>query len=865
MASLHKSIHWGVELLRQGKHVEAADVYRKVLRSDPRNSDAMHLMAVALFQLGQVQRAIELAEGAVKSNARIADYHSNLGRYYLSVSKLEEASTSLERALRLAPRHPMATFNLALVRQAQNRNSEAEALFRRYLEINPGDASAHHHLGNLLAAQYRFEEALPHCERVTELQPHQAEAWNNLGNVEQQLGRWSSALERYQRALALKPDYADAITNRGAALQSLGRLDEAEQCYREALAVSPGMLQARANQANLLAARGQHALAIEAYRRLLEESGGNENLWNNLGNSCQEIGEYEEALACYERALRLNPNAFTIFNNIGNCYRRQGRHRQALDWYEKALGVWKDFPEALNNIGVTLQDMGRPAEAVPYFERALAAREGYVDPLINLSNTLRDSGRPEKAIECLRKAAEHRPDNPHLWNNLGCSLGDQGRVAEAIECYRKSLQLNPDNHHAFSNLLLNLHYLDSMSAGEIFRLHREYQSRFGAVPAGNRGFGNDPDPERPLRVGYVSADFRRHSVAFFLEPVLECHDLSQVEYYCYSDVPREDALTSKFRSMTGSRWRDIRGMNDGRFAAAVESDRIDVLVDLGGHTAGNRLRAFAQRLAPVQVTWLGYPNTTGLAAMDYRLTDSICDPGGASDCLHSEELVRLPDGFLCFRPAAGSPPAVPPPCLANGSVTFGSFNNMAKMSAAAAALWARVLHANPGSRLALKNKALAEAPARGRVIEAFRAHGIEESRILMSGAIESLEGHLSAYGVVDIALDSFPYHGTTTTCEALWMGVPVVSLQGGSHVSRVGGSLLGHAGLRDLCMAADAAEFVEKATRLARQPAVLARLRGELRERLRLSPLMDERGFTRRLEMAYREMWRRWCRKELHA
>ncbi len=859
MASIQKSVHRGVELLQQGKNTEAASLYRSVLRRDPGHAGALHLLAVALFQLGQAQQAAELGEKAVRADPRAPDFHSNLGRYYLALNRLPEAAAALERALALAPEHALAHFNLALTRQNQQELAAATRHMREYARLKPEDPAGHHHLGNLYGAQYRFEESRACFERVIGLHPGQAEAWSNLGNAEQQLGRWRRALECYEEALRRKPDFADAMSNKGAALQALGDLDAARLCYQKALELNPDMLQARGNLANLLAAEGRHEEAIAAFQRLLAEADGNENCWNNMGNSLQELGRYEEALACYEKALALNPAAFTIYNNIGNCFRRQARHQEALGWYGKALECWPGFAEALNNTGVTLQDMGRLADAAPYFERALEARADYADPLINLSNNYRDRGRPEQAIGCLRRAAAMRPDNPYIWNNLGCSLGDQGCVEEAIACYRKTLELDPRNHHAYSNLLLNVHYLDTAAPEEIFALHRDYQARFAWPEARYFPPSGPGEAERRLRVGYVSTDFRRHSVAYFAEPLLEHHDPARVQYYCYADVPRPDAVTARFQRMAGERWRDIRGFNEDRLERLVRADGIDILVDLGGHTAGSRVRAFSRRLAPVQATWLGYPDTTGLDAMDYRITDAESDPDGSTERWHSERLIRLEGGFLCFRPAAGSPaPALAPPLTALGAITYGSFNNMAKMSPRVLALWAEILRRTPGARMALKNRALSEAPARARVIAAFAAHGIEERRILMSGAVESLEGHLNSYAQVDVALDSYPYHGTTTTCEALWMGVPVVTLTGKTHVSRVGASLLGRVGLGD-CAAESEEQYIARAVSWASRESELAALRQQLRARLRASSLMDEPGFARRMEAAYRAMWRRHC------
>jgi predicted O-linked N-acetylglucosamine transferase (SPINDLY family) len=317
-------------------------------------------------------------------------------------------------------------------------------------------------------------------------------------------------------------------------------------------------------------------------------------------------------------------------------------------------------------------------------------------------------------------------------------------------------------------------------------------------------------------------------------------------------------MTQRFITLAGSRWRDVRGYNDDRLEHLVRSDRIDILVDLGGHTAGNHLRIFSRRPAPLQATWLGYPNTTGLTAMDYRITDSASDPAGKTDHWYTERLVRLEGGFLCFRPAPQTPLPAPPPMAAQGRITYGSFNNMAKMSPSLIGMWADLLHRVPDARLALKNKALAEGPARARVIEQFRRLGIADERIVMSGATESLEGHLSSYAYVDVALDSFPYHGTTTTCEALWMGVPVVTLTGAAHVSRVGASILSRVGLNEL-VTSSAEEYVAHAASWARRGAELQLLRQQLRERMRVSSLMDEAGFARRMELAFRTIWRTWC------
>jgi predicted O-linked N-acetylglucosamine transferase (SPINDLY family) len=368
---------------------------------------------------------------------------------------------------------------------------------------------------------------------------------------------------------------------------------------------------------------------------------------------------------------------------------------------------------------------------------------------------------------------------------------------------------------------------------------------------------NHPDPERRLRVGYVSPDFREHSVSAFLDPVIAGHDRRWFEVFCYAEVVRPDDTTARFRGLSDG-WCSTLGMTDGAVAGRIRDDGIDILVDLAGHTAGNRLRVFAERPAPVQVTWLGYPNTTGLSAMDYRLSDAVADPAGEADALHSETLVRLANGFLCFAPPADAPEVGETPALATGQVTFGSFNNLAKVTPDVVEAWADILNRIPNSRLVLKSRPLADEKTRERYLEMFGAHGVDPGRVELCSWIASKSGHLGAYERLDIGLDPFPYNGTTTTCEALWMGVPVVTLGGDRHAGRVGASILARVGLAGL-VAETKADYVEQAVALAGDLDRLSALRGGLRSRMEKSPLCDAGGFARDIEAAYREMWRRVC------
>jgi predicted O-linked N-acetylglucosamine transferase (SPINDLY family) len=403
-----------------------------------------------------------------------------------------------------------------------------------------------------------------------------------------------------------------------------------------------------------------------------------------------------------------------------------------------------------------------------------------------------------------------------------------------------------------------MNYHPGMEASAIAEEHRRW-NQVHAEPL--RPFilphTNERSPSRRLRIGYVSPDFRAHSVAYFLEGLLEHHDHSQVEVFCYAEVANPDAVTARMEQLAGH-WRRITGMPDAEVAELIRHDGIDILVDLAGHTANRRLLVFARKPAPVQVTWLGYPNTTGLDTIDYRLTDHFADPPGSTEHLHSEQLIRLPQSAWCYRPLENPPPVSAPPVHDTGHITFGCFNAMPKINRPLLELWSGILLAVPGSRLLLKNASLGETSMQHQLWKQLQEMGIGPERVEMVGCVPDLSGHLGMYGRVDIALDTFPYHGTTTTCEALWMGVPVVTLAGKTHVSRVGASLLSNLGHQEW-IASIPEEYVKIAVELAKDLPRLTALRSTLRERMQASPLMDAAGFARDIEAAYRKIWRTWC------
>ncbi|MEO5375313.1 MAG: tetratricopeptide repeat protein [Alphaproteobacteria bacterium] len=629
-----------------------------------------------------------------------------------------------------------------------------------------------------------------------------------------------------------------------------------------------------------LVAEGRFDAAVLPLTRRAELLGRAPAALTDLGVMLARAGRGDEAVVALREALAAAPDFVPARAALGTVLMERGQVAEAEACLRFVLERTPDHPASLSNLGALLVADGRPALAESLLARAVALEPGNARSLNNLALCRDALGRSEEAMALLRRAMAAEPGYGDPACNLGRMLRLRGRFAEATAAYRQALAADPDNTEVHDNLLFCLCYDPTLSPEEVFAEHRRWGIRHaasveapaphgmeppaphGMEPPAPHGMeppaphGNDRDPGRRLRIGYVSPDFREHSVACFIEPVLAAHDPRQVETVCYADVPVPDAVTVRLRGLA-HHWRDLRGMSNRQVAALVREDGIDILVDLAGHTADNRLPVFAQRPAPLQVTWIGYPGTTGCPAIDVRFTDALADPPGAADALHTERLVRLPHGFLCYRPPDDAPePAAGPP--AEAAPTFGCFNNLAKVNDGVVAVWAALLAQVPGARLVLKSAQLADVGQCAETRTRFAEHGVDPDRLDLVGRVASRRDHFLAYGRVDVALDPFPYAGVTTTCESLWMGVPVVTLAGRTHAARVGVSLLTRVGLADL-IAADEDHYVAIAAALVRDRTRLRSLRPGLRSRLAASPLGDAGLFTRALEGVYREMWRAWC------
>jgi len=729
-------------------------------------------------------------------------------RFHMPVDNTLTPSPQLAEALRL---------------HQAGRLQEAEAVYARILTRQPGNFLARYHQGLAKLQRGELESGVRALEQAVKLKPDHPQARYDLGRALGLLGRHAQALQHFERLVALQPELAEARFYLGLTLAQLKRPADALPHLQEAARLLPGLPEVWHNLGGVQLELGEAEDAETAFRRALELQPGLAEAHNGLGNALTKLARYDEACTAYKQAILLKPDFFEAFLGWGTALREMGQHKAARAAYDQALALRPEDPEAHGLLGKLYKEMGNSRQAIEHLERALAGNNRLVDVHCDLGGEL------------------------YLW----------GRYDEGRAHFERAMALDPTNHGVLSALLFCLHYQPDVPAVELARLHRLYGERFESpLRRGWRPHDNDPNAERPLRVGFVSADFRRHPVGYFMVDVLAALDRSQVHPYLYANQGVHDDFTERFQA-SAHVWCEVKGMNDDALAERIRQDGIDILVDLSGHTAGERLLVFARKPAPVQVSWLGYLGSTGLKAMDYILADPWALPVGEEDQF-TETPWRLPETYICFTPPQANVEEGPLPALADGRITFGCFNNLAKVTDRVIACWARILHAVPGSRLYLKNKQLGAADTRAEVAARFGRHGIDAGRLVMEGQIASREEHLRAHQRIDLALDPFPYPGITTTVETLWMGVPVLTLKGDRFLSHQGETILHNAGLPDW-IATDEDDYVAKAAAYAADLSSLAALRGRLRGQLVASPLCDAPRFARHLEQAFRGMWRTWC------
>lgn len=672
--------------------------------------------------------------------------------------------------------------------------SLAAKLYVQVLQEKPDQPEALHLLGLLQHQQGAPKEALVFLSKAASAQPTNSGFHDACGNAHMALENWEEAIDCYRRALELTSELPETLLHQAQAFYNVGASKFRESAHLE---------------------------AIEYFQLALKNNPSYARAHTSMGLALQHLGRFDEALPFLERAIQLEPSQHEAHTSLGNLLLDLHKIQAAIQSYEKAIALQPANAGGFNNLGVALQQSAQFTAAIHAYQQALR---------IN-------------------------PNHEKAHNNLGHLLHECGRIDEALTCYRQAIRIKPNYQEAHSNLLFSLHHHPALEDVSIFQEHCAWANRHEIHVTNAPSARLSTDPARRLRIGYVSPDFSRHVNARLLEVFLSRHNREEFEVFSYSTAPRTDEVTSHLRSLS-DHWRDLRDHGDSRAAQLIGDDQIDILVDLAGHTAFNRLSLFSHQPAAVQVSFLGYVATTGMKSIAYRLTDDFGDPHGLTEAFYTEQLIRLPGSVICYQAPKTTPNVTPLPALERGFVTFGCFNNLAKINDPLLEVWSRILQNVPNSRLLIKAKPVDDTEIRGQLLARFKKHGIGGERLDIRGWVTG--NHLLSYHEVDLGLDPFPFNGGATSFESLWMGVPFISLTGHNFVSRMGVRHLSCVGLADF-IADDVENYISLAIEKAQKMQNLSSLRRELRARLLSSPLMDGPNFVGNLERAYRSMWEKWC------
>lgn len=765
---------------------------RSVKAADAPVSSEGLVRAEKLLRAGKLDEMDQVCRALLEKAPNAAEAHRFLGLAEFMRGRFPEAEAHVRRALALQADLAAAHDNLSLYLLRMGRPVEAEAAARRALSFQPNLANASHNLGLALRAQRRFAEAEPPLREAIVLAPNDAEVWNDLAAVMEQLHRVPESAVALKRALQLRPDFSLAKQN----------LQRVEVLLSE-LKKPGGSENFRAQPL-----AGDHSSAAEE---------------NNLGVELLAQGRLAAAEAAFRRASRLAPELAEI-------------------WF---------------NIGKALQGQEKLAEAEEYFLRAVKLRPAWAEAYVHLGFLQYSQRRLKDAEAAYRRALGLQPDHVEALNSLAANiLTNQGRFDEARKAYQHALALEPAHSSCHSNFLLNEQYSPGVTLAGIAGVHAEWERRHAAPLRSTWGpFTQTRDPDRPLRLGFVSGDFYYHPVGVFLAPVLERLDRKNWFTVCYASQSQNDKLTTRLKNAAGL-WQNVYDLGNDALAERIGEDQIDLLFDLSGHTGRNRLLTFARRPAPVQLTWMGYVGTTGLSAMDYLIADRFHVPGGF-EAHYREKVLRMPDSYLCFEPPAYAPPVGPLPALAAGHVTFGCLNNTAKINPAVVEVWAEIMRRVPSSRLVLKYHWLDDEGLRKRLSDLFAAQHIAPERLELLGSTPHGD-QLRQYNRIDLALDPFPYSGGLTTLEACWMGAPVLTCPGDTFAGRHSFSYLSNIGITET-VAANLTEYVDRAVNLAGDLKKLAELRRGLRPRMAGAPVCDLDRFATHFTDAVRKVWTQWC------
>jgi protein O-GlcNAc transferase len=703
-----------------------------------------------------------------------------------------------------------------------------------------------HRTGNLPEAEKIYRQILRH-------DPRNARALQLLGVLLHQLGQLDNGIPLIRDAIAIDPNAADFHNNLGNALMDKGQLDDAINAYRQAGTLRPEFAEAHSNLGNALSLKKNYDEAIAHCRTALSLKPDYAEAHNNLGNALWSKGKVDEAIAEFRRAIVVNPAYASAHYNLSGALRARGMPQDAMTHCREALRLFPGFPDAHYQLGVLLVESFQPDEAIAQFREAIRLKPDHADAWNNLAAALHVKGEMDQALAACQEALRISPNLAEAHMCMANLQADMGRIDAALASCRRAMELLPDQPEIHGNLIFFMQLAETADAKALRNECSHWAQKFaaGVKPISPKS-ELDPSPNRRLKIGFVSPDFRDHPAGRYFLSLAQALDPSRLEIFCYSNATASDQFTQRIQAAV-HHWRNITGLTDGEAAHQIRADQIDILIDLAVHTSGNRLSVFARKPAPMQATWLGYPGTTSLPQIDYRLTDPFIDPPGQTDDQYIEKSLRLPRTFWCIDPAIMNPLEVNPlPALPAGYITFGCLNRFSKVSPRALDAWIEILHAVPNSRLILYARA---GQYLGDVKKKFHDRGIDPQRIRFVGRTSQAPEYFRRYHEIDIGLDPFPCAGGVTSIDSLWMGVPFVTLRGQTPVGRSGVSILSNVALYEW-IAADVQQYINIAAEKARDLQRLSELRARLREIVSKSPLMDAPTFAREMESAYRTMWK---------
>ncbi|OGI09964.1 MAG: hypothetical protein A2Y40_02035 [Candidatus Margulisbacteria bacterium GWF2_35_9] len=713
-------------------------------------------------------------------------------------------------------------YDMACLLDTQGQVNEAVELFRQIIAINPNHMMCHYKLANICIVRGETEAAISHYNKILDIKPDFYEANYMLGIIFKDLGKEKEAIIEFQKAIDGKPELVESYF---------------------------GMVEC-------LIRDGQKENAIKILKRIIQIKPHFSEAYFNLGVLFEESGQLQPAISNFKKAIKLNPNNVMFYYNLANVLKRNRDFPEAILYFQAALRLKNDSFEIHYNLANTYNSLANYDQAIDHYQQVIKLRPDFVAAYFNLGNVYKDTNRNSEAVIQYETVIKLKPDFVEACNNLGQIYYKQGNYGKAMDQYRNAIRVRPNYHQAYSNYLYLLNFDHQMKASEIFNEHKHWAEQFKSLSASVTI--SEPHNNNilcPLCIGYVSADFRVHSVAYFISQIVKYHNHKKYKIICYSTTSVEDEMTNWFKK-EADLWRNIDGKTDEEASEMIKKDKVNILVDLSGHTAFNRITLFTKRNAPVQVSYLGYPNTTGLKTLDYRITDHYADPLGETEKYYTEELTRLPESFICYQ-APESCPQIENKSLHNKkSITFGSFNQLIKINEQVLDLWIKILHSVPESKLILKNKSFTDDDVTKEFKTKMMNNGIDSTRLSLIGYLPKKSDHFALYNKMDIVLDTFPYNGATTTCEALWMGCPVITLAGAMHVSRVGVSILNNIGLPQL-VANSVEDYLKIAVRIANDREELEHLHKSLRSKMERSILKDGKQIVSSLEMLYEEMIRK--------